>query len=116
MNDFHLVFGDKIFGASKVISEYRLLVDKQSPEIGIRISESCYADNGVTRFSYELSHQYFGSDQKGVCDSGNKSGFESEQQALRRAKDELLSFYNAEDPKGSDAWVPNPDYYLGGEN
>ena len=111
MHIFQQVFMDEIkgnlvFGAYKKVAEYYFYVGSEktgTQKLGIKIYETMN-----NKFFYDLSHFYYGSKQAGPYVSSIMTGFDSIEDALYKAKNDLFSFY---DPKDTQAqWVENKDF------
>jgi len=111
MHIFQQVFmneikGNLVFEAYKKVAEYYFYVGSEktgTQKLGIKIYETL--DN---KFSYDLSHFYYGSKQASPYVSSIMTGFDSIEGALHKAKNDLFSFYDPEDNLAH--WVENTNF------
>ena len=97
--DFELLADQNISEIKRLVNKYSMLVGNQ--RIGIKI----YIDeNGF--YQMKTSHFYQGKKNTGSYMT-TAANFESEQEALNRAENQLLAFYD-----GQGIWHENDNYLL----
>lgn len=97
--DFELLADQNISEVRRIVNEYSMFVGNQ--RIGIKI----YIDeNGF--YQMKTSHFYQGKDNAGAYIT-TAANFETEHDALNRAKNQLLAFYD-----GQGMWHENENYYI----
>ena len=97
--DFEVLTDKDISEVKRLVNEYSIFVGDQ--RIGIKI----YIDeNGL--YQMKTSHFYQGKNNSGAYIS-TAAIFETEQEALNRAKNQLLAFYD-----GQGMWHENDDYFI----
>ena len=97
--DFELIADQNISEVKRLENEYSMLVENQ--RIGIKI----YSDeNGL--YQMKTSHFYQGKHNAGPYIT-TAANFETEQEALNRAKNQLLAFYD-----GQGIWHENDNYFI----
>lgn len=97
--DFDLLTDENILEAKRLINEYSMFIGKQRVGIKIYIDADGY-------YQMRTSHYYQGKDKASAYTTSSTS-FESEREALSRAKNQLLSFYD-----GQGRWHENESYHL----
>ncbi|GIN39034.1 hypothetical protein [Heyndrickxia oleronia] len=98
-NEFEMLNSKHTTGIQKLVNEYSLYVGDQ--KVGIKI----YFDaNGY--YQMATSHFYKGEGKAGVYIT-SAANFESEKEALRNAKNQLLMFYD-----GKGEWRKNKYYSI----
>lgn len=97
--DFELLASNHISEIKRLVNEYSLFVGHQRVGIKIYIDDEGY-------YQMKTSHFYRGKDKAGVYIS-SAANFESEREALRNAKTQLLFFYD-----GEGEWKENDSYHL----
>ncbi len=110
MIDFKAIFGDRVHEAYKLVSEYELYVAGNASDheptfdkIGVRVFVDMKND-----YSYRVSHNYCSSGGDNPYIAKTHYGFDSEEEALRAASNEIFKFF---DPSNEDgAWVINERY------
>lgn len=97
--DFELLADKDVSEVKRLVNEYSMLVGNQ--RIGIKV----YIDeNGF--YQMKTSHFYQGKNNAGAYIT-TAANFETEQEALNRAKNQLLAFFD-----GQGIWHDNDDYYI----
>lgn len=95
--DFELLTNRHTSEIKRLVNEYSLYVGYQKVGIKIYIDADGY-------YQMKTSHFYRGKDKAGVYIT-SAANFESEKEALRNAKNQLLSFYD-----GEGEWKENDSY------
>lgn len=97
--DFEILSNQHISGIKRLVNEYLLYVGNQKVGIKIYLESNGY-------YQMKTSHYYKGKDKASAYIT-SAANFSSEEEALRNAKNQLLSFYD-----GEGEWKKNDDYNL----
>lgn len=97
--DFELLADKNIYEVKRLVNEYSMFVGNQ--RIGIKVY---FDENGF--YQMETSHFYQGKNNAGAYIT-TAVNFETEQEALKRAKNQLLAFYD-----GQGIWHENEKYFI----
>lgn len=95
--DFEILRNKNTSEIKRLVNEYSLYVGNQNVGIKIYLESNGY-------FQMSTSHFYRGKDKAGFYIT-SAANFTSEEEALRNAKNQLLSFYD-----GEGEWKVNEDY------
>lgn len=95
--DFDILSSEHTSEIKRLVNEYSLYVGYQKVGIKIYLESNGY-------YQMDTSHYYTGKDKAGAYIT-SAANFSSEQEALRNAKNQLLSFYD-----GEGEWRVNEDY------